>query len=65
MQKTIECHGRDLEAIRHCAADLADEPTLRPLAEDLVANQARHLEALKELMNDDEFVEQRAAEPAA
>jgi hypothetical protein len=45
--RIIEHQGRDVEAIRQCAGELADEPALQALAEEALANQRNHLEALK------------------
>ena len=45
--RIIECQGRDVDAIGQCAGELADEPALQALAEEALANQRDHLEALK------------------
>lgn len=49
LKKTAEHHARDLEAIRRCVADLADEPGPRFLAEKILDNQQGHLETLEGL----------------
>lgn len=51
LQKVVEEQHRDIAAIRQCAAELADDPQLRDLAEEILGNAKGHAEILGELMN--------------
>ncbi len=53
VKKTAEHHARDVEAVRRCAAELADEPGPRFLAEKILDNQQGHLETLEGLLGEE------------
>jgi hypothetical protein len=53
VKKTAEHHARDVEAVRRCVAELADEPGPRFLAEKILDNQQGHLETLEGLVGEE------------
>jgi hypothetical protein len=53
LRTTIDYQNRSLEAISRCVDDLADEPSLRLLADTVLGNQRRHLEALEAVLNEE------------
>jgi len=55
VQKALDFQQRDVEAIQRCVDDLAKNPPLRSLAEEVLANARRHLQKLEDLTADEEF----------
>ena len=51
LQKVIEEQHRDIAAVRQCAAELADDPPLCALAEEILGNARGHAEILEEIEN--------------
>lgn len=49
LRKAADYQRHDIQAIESCAAELADVPDLRPLADEVLAHARRHLGELEEL----------------
>ena len=53
LKRVIEHQRRDIKAVEQCTIDLAAEPQLQSLAEEILGNARGHLETLEEMMSDE------------
>ncbi len=49
LREAIRRQRQDLDAVRQCAAELAEDPDLRAIAEEVWGNTRGHLEILEEI----------------
>jgi len=52
LPELVRRQGHDVEAIQRCVADLVEVPDVRSLAEETLRSAKGHLDALREMTND-------------